>query len=314
MSPRIMRDIEYTSYNRPILQLKIDGGKDCDDLSVNEYLRRVRLKYWRGLFTNEKFVHKLTIKLREQYLNTVEKMQDYDFSVFNIQSVLVEMNAQVITGVKDEILKIFDKLTAEHTWYPECTQNKHYYSGWKTNKAHKIGKKSIIPEYLQRYSWSSDAFDVGKAYGVLSDIEKVLDYLSGNMSREVMKTDINSALRVANERKQTRDIDCTYFTVTIYKKGTVHIKYTCSELIDRLNIYAAQNRNWLPPNYGKSRYENMTAEEQAVVNDFHRDEKEKEIDPKKSAARYAKVLENAKFYIADPVRNVPMLTSGGEVE
>ena len=51
----------------------------------------------------------------------------------------------------------------------------------------------------------------------------------------------------------------------------------------------------------------MTDEEQAVVNDFHRDESEKEVNPIKSAARYAKVIENAAFYIAEPVRSVPML-------
>jgi len=129
------------------------------------------------------------------------------------------------------------------------------------------------------------------------------------MSREPMKLDINNALNMANKRGQTQNIDCTYFTVTIYKKGTVHIKYTCPELVDRLNIYAAKNRNWLPPNYGKAKYEDMTDEERAVVNDFHRDEKEKEINPKKSAERYAAVLLNPQFYIADPVSNIPLITT-----
>jgi hypothetical protein len=310
MRPLIMDEIKSNSLNNPILELKLHGTSDYHYLDINEYLRMVRLKYWRGLFTNEDFMRKMTTKLREQYLSTVEKMKDYDFSVFNIQSVLVEMNAQVITGVQDEILKIFDKLTAEHSYYPECKQNIHYYSGWCTNQAHKIGKKSIIPEYLQAYSWSSDAFDVYKAYGVLSDIEKIFDYLSGNMSREPMKTDLHSALKLAKERHQSQNINCTYFTVTIYKKGTVHIKYTYPELVDRLNIYAARNRNWLPPCYGKKRYADMTADEQAVVNDFHRDEKEKEVNPKKSAERYAAVLAASQFYIAEPVRSVGLLGIG----
>jgi len=177
----IIRDSlrEMTVLDRPMLQLKLG---DKNDFHVNDYLRLVRLKYWRGLFTNEKFMHKLTIKLRDQYLETVDKMKDYDFSIYNIKQIIAEMNAQVITGVKDEILKMFDKLTSEHTWFPECKQNKHYYSGWRTN-GHKIGKKSIIPEYLQRYSYSSSAFDVGKAYGVLSDIEKIFDYLSGRTAQ-----------------------------------------------------------------------------------------------------------------------------------
>lgn len=309
MSPYIMRSIDKASYNSPILQLSLNDSHD--DISINNYLRMVRLKYWRGLFGNEEFMGKLTMKLRDQYLETVEKMADYDFSAFNIKDVMAVMNSQVMTGVQDEIFKTFDKLTAEHSYYPECSRNIHYYNGWKTNIAHKIGKKSIIPEYLQEYSWSRDAFDVGKAYGVLSDIEKIFDYLSGNMSHEPIKTDIRNALKIANENNQTRNIECTYFTVDIYKKGTVHIKYTYPELVDRLNIYAARNRNWLPPNYGKVRYSDMTSEEQAVVNDFHRSENEKEINPIKSAERYAAVMANPAFYIADPVRNVALLEGAG---
>lgn len=33
------------------------------------------------------------------------------------------------------------------------------------------------------------------------------------------------------------------------------------ELIERFNIYAAQQKKWLPPDYGKKAYSNMTAEE-----------------------------------------------------
>jgi hypothetical protein len=306
MSPRILCDLGKESYNTPILKLTLDSS---NELSVNSFLRLVRLKYWRGLFSNEKFMRRLTMTLRDQYLSSVERMQDYDFTMFNIQSVIAEMNAQIMTGVQQEILKMFDKLTADHSWYPECKQNIHYYSGWKTNQAHKIGKKSIIPEYLQSYSWSRDAFDVFKAYGVLSDIEKIFDYLSGRMEREPTKLDIHSALKAANALGQTQNIECTYFTITIYKKGTVHIKYTCPDLVDRLNIYAAQNRNWLPPNYGKTSYADMTDEERAVVNDFHRDEKEKEVDPKKIAERYARIMARREFYLADPASKTHMLTA-----
>lgn len=310
LSPYLLQDIKESTYNRPILKLEVNGENDAD---INKFLRCVRLKYWRELFTNEKFMRKLTTKLREQYISTVDRMRDYDFTMFNIQRIIVEMNSQVMTGVQAEIMNVFDKLTCEYAHYAECTKNIHYYSGWKTNKAHKIGKKSIIPAYLQSYSWSGDKFDVYRAYGVLSDLEKVFDYLSGNMSREVTKYDINSALSAANSRGQARNIECTYFKVDIFKKGTVHIKFTCPELVDRLNIYAARNRNWLPPNYGKTRYENLTDEEKTIVNDFHRNEKETEVNPKKSAERYERVVSMSGFYLADPVMTSPLMIEGGDV-
>jgi hypothetical protein len=304
MVPRIMKNVANNAYDHPMLILKIDGKSD---LHVNDYLKMVRGKYWRWLFNNEKVTGKLTARLQSEYMDTIDEMRNYDFTIFNIKQVMVEMNAQIISGIKNEIMNIFDKLTAEHSWFPDNQQNIHYYNGWAANKAHKLGKKSIVPAHLQTNSWDKRAFDISGAYGLLSDIEKVFDYLSGNMSREPMKTDILSALNAASESGRTRKISCTYFDIDIYKKGTVHIKYTYPELVERLNIYAAQNRNWLPPNYGKVRYSEMTEKEKAVVNDFHRDESEAEIDTAKSAKRYESVCKRSEFYLADPAGQTALL-------
>ena len=45
--------------------------------------------------------------------------------------------------LEDEIIKMFDRLTEEHSYYPECSKNRHLFDGWKTNKAHKIAGKVI---------------------------------------------------------------------------------------------------------------------------------------------------------------------------
>ena len=309
MQPRIMSSLTAGKYDKPILQLKLDE----DDLSINAYLHKVILKYSRWLFQNDKFMGKLTSTLRDQYYKSVEKMEDYDFSVFNIKEIATEMNAQIMAGVQSEIVKMFERLTVEHSYYPECKNNIHYFSGWKTNLAHKIGKKSILPSYLlPSYSWSKECIDVYRAVDVLSDIEKIFDYLSGNMSDKPLKVDLKDIIQLASNRGQLRNIECTYFTVDIFKKGTVHIKYKYPELIDRFNIYVARNKNWLPPNYGKVKYADMGAEEKAVVNDFHKSEDESVVNEKKIEQRYNKIVEQSGFYLADPINNIPMLESKGE--
>ncbi len=93
----------------------------------------------------------------------------------------------------------------------------------------------------------------------------------------------------------TKNISCKFFKVTFYKKGTVHITFTCPELIDRYNIYCARNRRWLPPSYGTKKYENMSAEEQAVINEFQGKE------------TYAKVMSRSDYYLASPVTKAEML-------
>lgn len=88
---------------------------------------------------------KYTSNLRSKYLDMVDELADYDFSLYNIHVVLQDMNAEMTQSVKDTILSLFDKLTTEHSLYPETSKIIHYYNGWATNKAHKINPKVILP-------------------------------------------------------------------------------------------------------------------------------------------------------------------------
>jgi hypothetical protein len=233
LRPFISRDLNSENKYGDTAVLTLTIGKDSNHsqiVDMEKLLRKVRLKYWKALFQNEKFVGRLTSELRKRYIEKVDEMANYDFSLFNIQAVMVEMNSQVIDGVKEAIITLFDKLTSEHSWYPETKNNIHYYDGWVTNKSHKIGKKSIIPTHgmFSNYSWSKQAFEVSNAYAILSDIEKVFDYLNGTMTDE---RDIRERLQTANNNGQTGNIRLKYFDVTLYKKGTTHIKYTNTELV-----------------------------------------------------------------------------------
>ena len=299
-------DRELGKKGSPIISLVVEHDSTYGGLNVKKYMREVRLKYWRALFKNDEFTGRLTSNLLEQYRKDVEKMADYEFSAFNIKQVLVEMNASIHQGIQDTIMSLFEKLTVEHSYYPECSKNKHYYSGWKTNQAHKIGKKSIIPSYGIFSSWySRKTFDVNEAYKVLSDIEKAFDYLDGGRFKG-FRYGLESFLKAADERGQTRNIECTYFLVDLYKKGTVHIKFRpeAMPLVERLNIYAAKGKAWLPPSYGNATYSNLDAEEKAVVDSFHGDGSEGS-----GQTAYAEVLKDRSYYLSAPSQNMPLLES-----
>lgn len=270
----------------PILRLTDSSERGYDSVTVNEFLHRVRFKYWSALMSKPEFVGKLTSKLQDEYRKRVNKLADYEFSEYNIKMLHAEMNAQIKTGIENEIVAMFDRLTEEHSWYPECQKNKHYYDGWKTNIAHKLGNKVIIPSYGVFNSWDSNprAYEARKT---LEDIERILNFLDGHMTAEV---DSWNALEYYFRCGNTKNIPMKYFKATFYKKGTVHLVFTCPELIERFNIYVAQNKNWLPPNYGKVKYKDMTTEEKTVVDSFQ------------GEAAYNEVLEKAKYYLA-PVTN-----------
>ena len=290
---------EYGRYNDPIISLVVKGDSDYRGLDTKKYMRSVRLKYWKALFKNDEFTGRLTSNLKKQFNEQVTKMADYEFSAFNIKQVMVEMNASMQQGVKDTIMALFEKLTVDHSWFPECANNRHYYNGWQTNKAHKVGKKSIIPAngLYSSYSWDKDkGFDASAAYNVLSDIEKAFDYLDGGRFTG-NRYGLESFLKFASERRQSRNIECTYFMVDIYKKGTVHIKFRpeAMPLVERLNIYAARGKNWLPPNYGKTSYATMDAEEKAVVDGLNGDGSDGSGEK-----RYTEVMKDRAYYLSEP--------------
>lgn len=304
MKPYILQNFEDCYANNPTLTLCVG---DPDRLSAgltpnaNRYLCLVRKKYWTALFSNKEFVGKLTTNLRDKYRKMVGKMAVYDFTLFNIQQIAEQMNAEMGQGLQDTIVALFDKLTEKHSWYPEMSKNIHYYNGWKTNKVHKINSKVIIPIYgvFSSYSWSKETFNVHEAENTISDIEKVFDYLDGDATAEV---DLHGVLLRACEEGRTRNIPCKFFDVTLYKKGTMHIKFRNQALVDKFNIYCCRKKNWLPPNYGKSAYTDMTAEERTVVDGFHGDGSEGAGE-----AAYQAVMTKAAYFLAEPTQAMPAL-------
>lgn len=314
LRPKIMLGSDW--YSKPTIGITIDGHEVREGINteaVNDYLKTVRLKYWKKLLDLPEIGRQMTTAIRKSYDAKVNDMADYEFSMFNIQEVIWDIRAQLQMGVEDEILRLFDKLSNEHCYYEGNNDNIHYYNGWKTNKAHKVNYKVIIPAYgsfARRYDYdkyrrfvekTNDFIDSRSCYSTLADLEKTLDYLDGKDPKRT-RCDLANRLHFAEQRGETRNIDCTYFYVTFYKKGTCHITFRddAKILIDRLNIYAGKNKNWLPPNYGKAPYRSMTEEERAVVDSFDGGEE-----------NYNKVFENQKDYLIDS-NGFLMLAAGGQ--
>ena len=277
--------------NTPILRLTDSSDRGYNSVSVNDYVQKVRLKYWNELLSNPKFIGKLTSKLQKEYQEKVSKLADYDFTEFNIYTLSTEMHSHIKSGIENEIIAMFDRLTAEHSYYPEFSKNRHYYDGWKTNSAYKIAKKVIIPCYGIFSQWDGQprTYDARKA---LEDIERILNFLDGHMTADV---DSWSALESNFNNGITKNIEMKYFKATFYKKGTVHLTFTCPELIDRFNIYAAQNKNWLPPSYGKKSYKDMTADEKKVVDSFQGEK------------AYSEIMAKSGYYLAPVTSGNQML-------
>lgn len=292
MCPHIMDSLRDNAYKTPIITMKIG---DREKLSTNQFVKAVRMKYWNALFDNPKFTGKMTSNLQNKYYEKVQELANYDFSYYNIKTIQLEMSQNLIKGIEDCIIKLFDELSYQYSYSDELSNNIHYYNGWKTNKAWYINKKVIMPYMNAFSSWSGrfePRYDVQRK---LADIEKALNYLDGGLTES---RDLEMWLRNAEKTGQTKKIRLKYFYVTFYKKGTCHIEFTNEELLKKLNIFGSQQKGWLPPGYGKKTYQEMEPEERAVVDDFEGEES------------YKNTVANAKYYIYDSQNSIRLLEVG----
>lgn len=266
------------------LDMGSNDNKYHNKLSVNGYIKAVRNKYWTALFKNKKLIGQLTGNLQRDFYNRVEELSNYDFSLYNIYQLKIDMQKKVVKGIEDTIISLFDELSHKYSYWDETSKNIHYYNGWKTNQAWIINKKVIIPLRAYNEFWGKYEPSNYKIVDKLQDIEKCFNYLDGGLTEAI---NLEDALKFAEEYGETKDIQLKYFTVTFYKKGTCHITFSNAELLKKFNIFGSQHKGWLPPSYGKKTYQEMTAEEKAVVNEF---EGEKE---------YNKVVSNKEYYLFD---------------
>lgn len=65
------------------------------------------------------------------------------------------------------------------------------------------------------------------------------------------------------------------------------------------NIFGSQRKGWLPPDYGRKNYQDMTAEEQTVINEFDG-----------SALEYQQVIQDKEYYLVDRGTNLVLLNPG----
>ncbi len=270
-----------------ILSLSI-GSKGIDSNlqdTINTFIESVRHKYWSTLFHNPEFTKRLTNNLQRDLHNRINELVNYDFSLYNIREIQMQMNKNIVEGVEETIFKLFEEFTFQHSYYPEFSKNIHLFNGWKSNSCYKINKKIVTTINGYRdlsYSWGGFKPTHYECLYRLRDIEKVLSYLDKGDLKEV---DLTERLKEVEKSNTSKKIQLKYFEITFYKKGTAHIVFTDEDLLNRFNRFGCMKKGWLPPSYGKAKYNDMTKEEQQIIKDF---EGEKE---------YNKVMGNVGYYL-----------------
>ena len=233
--------------------------------SYNEAIRELRGMYWKQLFEMPQLFDAMTYEMQQDYRKRLKELERYDFSAYNILTVREEISRNLLSSIDHEIIKLFDNWTNLH-YNSEYSKNVHYYNGWCTNSAYKIGKK-VIFRCNAFGTWDSTFYPVMQCTESLARIERVLHFLDTN-GKPYNGDELRAALKAAQDAGQTQKIQLHYFTVTFYKKGTAHIEFTNTDVLKSFNLYAGQRKGWLPPTYGKKSYHDMAAADRRVVDSF----------------------------------------------
>ena len=234
---------------------------------LNYFSTKLKQDYWLEAMQLKEISEKLTSKKKKELSSELNKYCNMDFTENNIKIFISNLMAKYPQMIDEAVNDMFDKFT-EHAFRDirngnnEYKANIHLFTGWKTNQAYKVNKKIILPFYV---GWGGITSLSSDQIEFLNDIDLVFNYFDdkqienelleykdkgsyGNQERQT----INSAkiVGVNLSHGETKNIKTRYFTITVYKKGTMHFVFNDAEMLRKFNIYVAKQKGWLPSNYG----------------------------------------------------------------
>ena len=253
----------------PILDLRISGDRSYfgnKDL-LNNTIKEIRYKYWTAFLMSDNISSLMTSTIRTEWHEKLTELKEYDFSPFNARQVQHDVKMSLTKGIESEILQLFDEFT--RFAMQDGTKNIHYFTGWKSNNAYKLGKKVVMPYMMGFCEYSGSAKLDYKTRDKLRDIEKVFTYIDQGVL-QLDHVDLNNSIDLNFKYGNTKDIELKYFKIDFYKKGTAHIKFDdkYKDVLDRFNYIACNLKGWLPNSYGKKTYSEMNSEEQKITKEY----------------------------------------------
>lgn len=287
----------YRNYRKVHKYIKLNQSekqyeKSSEDLTilmqntVNTLLRDVRVDFWRRTLELKDFKAKLTEKKRKEFEDALTVHCHMNFTESNIRQFMLNLVGSYEQTLTEAVLDLFDMFTIRHTWSDDNRHEKniHYFNGWKTNKAFKVGKRVVIPVRASYGSAFCDSYD-GRwklNYGAadfLDDVDKVMSYFDGGVAYTSMSTALTTAFAAGESTAVS-----TYFKIIAHKKGTAHLTFLSDDILRRFNVVACRGKGWLPGDFGARSYCELSMREREVVDSF---EGEKSYDTNRSVALFS---------------------------
>ena len=223
--------------------------------ALNEQLQEVKGWFWSYIFERTRLGSVATSKAQAEFEQMRQQNTHMAFSIDNITAVLdlLMLNyGEIITGC---IVDVFDQVTQFHE------KNTVHTEGWKTNKSWKIARKIIVPWGVSYDKWGWSLAHMRRDF--YDDLDKACCFLSGTDYTSLRKEyrygeatpshlvydAITDHIHGKTGLEWNEPFDSEFFTLRVYKKGTVHLVFKDETLWTRFNEAAARGKKWVGAGY-----------------------------------------------------------------
>lgn len=230
------RKTDFISYISKLNEGKLFVPSDTLAKDYEEELQRLRSVYWQLILQTDKFMKILTTEAREKLNRQLESASELEINSTNIYMLLHAIMANSNDMLISSVVSMFEKITSYSR--REFSTNVHYYNGWNTNEAFKIGKKIIYPFFTSFGDW-----DMGTRNNSFDGI----DYRIKGFIFDLLKAfepfrEVSYDFEMLGKGEFTNDV----LRFKIFMKGTVHVWFHDLEALNKINYVCGRKFNWLP--------------------------------------------------------------------
>jgi tetratricopeptide (TPR) repeat protein len=230
------RKTDFIRYVSKLNSGKLFQPSDTVAKDYEEELQRLRSTYWQLILQTDKFMKMLTTEAREKLNRQLDSASELEINSTNIYMLLHAIMANSNDMLISSVVSMFEKITSYSR--RDFSTNIHYYNGWNTNDAYKIGKKVIYPFFTTFGDW-----DMGSRGNSFNSV----DYRIKGFIFDLLKAfepfrEVNYEFETVGKGEFKNDI----LRFKIFMKGTVHVWFNDLESLNKINYVCGRKFNWIP--------------------------------------------------------------------
>jgi len=230
------RKANFLSYISTVNGGRLFTPSDTAARDYEEELQHLRSTYWKLILQTDEFMKKLTTEAKEKLNRQLGSASELEINSINIYMLLHAIMANSSDILMSSVVSMFEKVTSYSR--REFSTNIHYYNGWKTNDAYKLGKKIIFPFFTSFGDW-----DMGARDNSFSSVDyRVKGFIFDLLKAFEPFREVDYSFEMLGKGEFKNDV----LRFKIFMKGTVHVWFNDLESLNKINYVCGRKFNWLP--------------------------------------------------------------------